>query len=129
MGRLDVPQVPERGGRGQLRKAADLLRRSALQVSADEQRTSGRTAQLGRERGDRLAVAAEQDEAAHAGRERRVDLGVLVREAAVRGPRAQRGEDQPRERRAHAGVTWPSTRGPRAPVAPGRFPASPRNVR
>src|SRR5207247_8947703 len=55
------------------------------------------------------------------------DLGALVGETLA--PPAQRGKHETRERPGHAGVMWPSTRGPRAPVAAGRFPGSPRTVR
>src|SRR5437870_1431486 len=125
--RLEVVQQPERRRGRQLGHARHLLGDAALQVGADEERPAGPLAEVARERADAGRGAAEDDEAADAGREGGVDLGALVVEAAA-AP-AQGGEHEPGERRRHAGVTEPSTRGPRAPVAAGRLPGFPASVR
>src|SRR5439155_988950 len=83
--------------------------------------------QLVGERGDDRAGPAEDDEAARAGGERGVDLRLLVVETLAPPPQGRK--DEPGQRAAHAGVTWPSTRAPRAPVAAGRFPGFPASVR
>src|SRR2546425_3463648 len=130
--RLEVAQEPERRRGRQLGHALHLLGDAALQVGADEERPAGPLAEVARERADGVPGAAEDDEAADAGREGGVDLRALVVEASATGAPAQGGEREPCERRRHAGVTEPSTRGPRAPVAAGRllgFPASVRKPR
>src|SRR2546425_937718 len=124
---VQVVQPAERRGRRQLGEALHLLRRAALQVRPHEQRAPRLLPQLPRERRDSLACPPEDDETAHPGGERGVDLGTLVGETLA--PPAQRGKHETSERPGHAGVMWPSTRGPRAPVAAGRFPGSPRTVR
>src|SRR5207247_8551765 len=96
-------------------------------AGAHGERPAGLRAEGARERADAGRGADEDDEAADAGREGGVDLGALVVEAAA-AP-AQGGEHEPGERRRHAGVTEPSTRGPRAPVAAGRWPGVPASVR
>ena len=126
-GRLEIVEPAERGGRRQLGEPLDLLRRPALEVRADQQGVAGLLAQRRGKGRYRVARASEDDEPAHACRQRRVDLGALVGEA-LPSP-AERGEHEARERRGHAGVTWPRTRGPRAPVAAGRLPACPASVR
>src|SRR3989454_3751385 len=125
--RLEVVQQAERRRGRQLGHARHLLGDAALQVGPDEERPAGPLAEVARERADAGRGAAEDDEAADAGREGGVDLGALVVEAAA-AP-AQGGEHEPGERRRHAGVTEPSTRGPRAPVAAGRLPGFPASVR
>src|SRR6266550_2503854 len=126
-GGVQVVQPAECRGRRQLGEPSHLLRRAALQVRADQQGAPRLLPQLPRERRDGLAGPPEDDKTAYPGGERGVDLGALVRETLA--PPAQRGKDETSERPGHAGVMWPSTRGPRAPVAAGRFPGSPRTVR
>jgi len=62
-----------------------LLGDAALQVGADEERPAGPLAEVARERADRVPGAAEDDEAADAGREGGVDLRALVVEASATG--------------------------------------------
>src|SRR5438876_4196486 len=126
-GGFQVVEPAERRGRRQLREPLDLLRRAALQVRADEQRATGLGLQLPRERQDGLACPAEDDETTDPRGEGGVELGPLVSEALT--PPAQRGKHETSERPGHAGVMWPSTRGPRAPVAAGRVPGVPSSVR
>ena len=71
---------------------------------------------------------AEDDEATGAKVERVGNGARLVRESTVGAP-PEGGKDQPagfqRLGGAHAGVTVPRTRGPRAPVAAGTLPGWP----
>ena len=103
--RLEVVQEPERRRGRQLGHALHLLGNAALQVGADEERPAGPLAEVARERADGVPGAAEDDEAADAGREGGVDLRALVVEASTTGAPAQGGEHEPCERRRHAGVT------------------------
>src|SRR5207253_10735322 len=108
-----------------------LLGGPALEIRADQQRAPGLLPQLPGDGRSRRARPSEDDEPAHAGDQRGVDLAALVLEASVTWSPAERRKHQPRKRggRGHAGVMRPSTRGPRAPVAAGRLPAFPRMVR
>src|SRR6266566_1157396 len=126
---LEVAQVPERRGRGQLGQAHHLLGGAAFQIGPDEERPPRLASQLARERRDGLERSAEDDEPAYPGRERGVDLPALMVEPAGAWPPAKRRKDEPGERAGHAGVMWPRMRGPRAPVAAGRLPALPVIVR
>src|SRR5713101_5523481 len=124
---LQVVEPPECRRRRQHGEPLDLLGWAALQVRTDQQRAPGLLHELPPERRDGCARPRDDDESTHTGSERGVDLGALVRKALA--PPTQRGKHETGERPGHAGVIWPSTRGPRAPVAAGRLPGSPRTVR
>ena len=132
VGGVEVAERAEGRGRRHLGQALDLLGGPALQVRADEQRPARLFPHSAGQLHDRVPRTAEDDEPADPHGQRGVDGGALVREAAA--PPAQRRKNQPRERRGHAGVTWPRMRGPRAPVAAGRLPgraftvSQPRNA-
>src|SRR5204863_6096536 len=128
---IEIVEPAQRRGGRQLGEPPYLLCGTPLEIGADEERAPGLLLELAREGRHRFARPPEHDESAHACGERRVDLGPLVVETLA--PPAQRGKHEARERQGtgsgHAGVMWPSTRGPRAPVAAGRFPGVPRIVR
>src|SRR6267143_539948 len=124
--RIEIVEVAEGGGGRQLGEALHLLPRPALEVRAEQQRPAGDVAQRTRERGDRVARAAEENESADAGREGGVNGGTIGPERTT-SP-AQRRTDETRAPFDHGGVTCPNTRGPRAPVAAGRLPGFPITV-
>src|SRR6266566_1769097 len=123
---IEIIEVAEGGGGRQLGEALHLLPGPALEVRAEQQRPAGDVAQRTGERGDRVARAAEENESAGAGRERRVNGGTIGSERTT-SP-AQRRTHETRARLDHGGVTCPNTRGPRAPVAAGRLPGFPITV-
>ncbi len=98
---IEIVHEPECGRRRQLGEPAKLLPRSALQVRADEESPLGLSAQRACERSDRITRPAEQNEPAHARRERRGDLGALVRKDPA--ARTQRRKHEPRPRHAGGG--------------------------
>src|SRR6266702_8125181 len=126
---LEIIQPAEGGRRRQLAEPLHLLGGPAFEIRPHQERAPRLLPQLTGEVGGRLAGPPENDEPAHAGGQRGVDLTALVLEASITWSPAERRKHEPRERRRHAGVMQPSTRGPRAPVAAGRLPAFPRMVR
>lgn len=129
-GRLEngaqVIKCGECGGRWELGEPRKLLTRPALQIRGDEQRPAGALPQVRGQRAHHLRLPAEEDEPPRPESKRGRDgLGFMVEPGVVAPP--ERGKDQATVHQG--GVTEPSTRAPRAPVAAGRLPGWPCSVR